>query len=282
MLALAAGLLAGCDPAPPAPDGEAQLWVIVGADGHARTDVVLDSTDRSDDEQLATAHEVATRLFPSSTGSTLVIDRNRHGYPYVTIDTPDAYQPGDAVTFPLDTRPAVSWLLAHGISAVGVTIEVPQTDGRVDWEPPLTGSGRWGRWDWRGITDGAAAPAGSVRLTPSLVPPLGAAATLLAALALAVLSIRMRRAGRRRTAVLLSCGALAAAVTFRWLDYLGSAIDTLGARGVLHGAAARAGALLLPLNLLLPFATLVLVVAVASRAQPGATPAAQTSAATPD
>lgn len=276
MLALVAGLLAGCDPAPPAPDGQAELWVIVGADGHARTDVVLDSADSSDDRLLATAREVATRLFPTSTGSTFVIERNRGGYPYATIDTPGVYEPGSVVTFSLDTRAAVSWLLTQGISAVAVTILVPETDGRANWQPPQTGSGRW---DWRGIADGAAAPAGSVRLTPRLVRPFGAAAVLLAALALAVLSIR---AGRKRTAVLLSCGALAAAVTFAWLDRAGAVIDTLGVRGILHGAAARADALLLPLDLVLPFGAIALVVAVASRAQPGATPAAQTSAPTPD
>lgn len=278
MLALVAGLLTGCDPAPPAPDGQVQLWVVVGADGHARTDVVLDSSERSDDEQLAIGRSVAARLFPTSTDSVVVVARYRHGYPYVTIDTPGVYEPGEVVTFSLDTRPAATWLLAQGLESVEVTIQVPVTDGRADWQPSQAGSVRW---DWRGVTDGAAAPAGSVRLTPSLMRPLGAAAALLAALALTVLALRARHSGRRRTAVLLSCGVLAAALTFSWLDELGAVVDTLGVLGVLHGAAARASGALLPLDLLLPIAAIVLVAAVAQRTQPAGTSTSQATAPTP-
>ncbi|WP_456843939.1 hypothetical protein [Cellulomonas sp. P5_C6] len=216
LAAVVALALSACDPAMPSGETNgAELDVVVNADGSGTAELYLDDTTvRSDAQLRAWGDEVGARLFPSASSRTVRVDPNGGGYPFVVVDAQDLYRPGPQPQVSLDTRDAVTWLLADGpdgVDVVDVSIDSPRVPLTSSWTPSRGEDES--TWAWWGITDGTTAPYGELVMSPA--PWLGVMAVLLTGLGLALLVwsvVTYVRRRRRARAMILAAGALAVSV----------------------------------------------------------------------
>ncbi len=133
--------------------GAVGLDVNIDAGGAATAQIHFDAVNRPDGRLRALGEAVAIRLFPSASSRSVGIDDNGD-HPFVVIDAHGVYDPGPHPRISLDSRAAVSWLLANGIKTVDVFVDSPRVPLTASWTPADTEDPPWG---WTGITAAAAA-----------------------------------------------------------------------------------------------------------------------------
>jgi len=195
LAAVAVLALSACDPyAPSDTKNGVLLDITINTDGSGTAPMYLDDTIRSNAQLQKWGEAVGSRLFPSAASSTVRVDQNGGGYPFVVIEAQGIYQPGAQPQVSIDTRGAVTWLLSNGAKTVDVYIYPPAVPLTSTWTPARAADE--GTWAWTKITVGTAAPFGVIVLSPK--PWLGILPVVLTMLAFGLLLGSVVVFGRRR------------------------------------------------------------------------------------
>lgn len=221
--ALAALVLAGCDPYPPARSADVEAWIDIGADGVATTSVFLDAEPRPEEELLAIADAWAAAITTPGATTETSVDDNGGGYPFAVVTTAGAFVPGDAPVVEVDTASAVAWSLAHGAETLTVSISVRSDAAPIAW---LGNESRFGGGYWPAVSDAGEAPAGRIQITPhpstsrlwAIAVACTATLLLLVASGIAVVHRAAKRAARYAAALAGLSIAIAAMSPLRLLE----------------------------------------------------------------
>ena len=270
LAAVVVASLAACDPYGPSGQTDAvDIQVVVNTDGSTTAQVFLDDTAvRSDAQLLTWGHAIGTRLFPSATSLAVRVEPNGAGYPFAVIDAPDVYEPGPHPRVSLDTRDAVTWILAQDAELVDVYVDAPGIPLTATWEPSRGQD--VAEWAWMDVADAADAPVGVVVMSPE--PWIGLLAVTLTALGVAALIgafVVLRRRPRRHRviAITLASGAFVASLAVL-LRGGANLPDNLGVAGVASNTWVEVAAIVTALAVLQIPAACIIVAAAASQRTP--------------